>query len=61
MGRWVSKVFSLASQVALVPGDAFGDDKGVRISYAAALSTLQSAMEKIKDAMALLKAPAAVQ
>lgn len=54
-------MFSLASQVALVPGDAFGDDKGVRISYAAALSTLQSAMEKIKGAMALLKAPAAVQ
>ncbi|XP_044978987.1 bifunctional aspartate aminotransferase and glutamate/aspartate-prephenate aminotransferase [Hordeum vulgare subsp. vulgare] len=49
------------AQVALVPGDAFGDDTGVRISYAAALSTLQSAMEKIKDAMTLLKAPAAVQ
>nr|CAB3465143.1 unnamed protein product [Digitaria exilis] len=48
------------AQVALVPGDAFGDDKGVRISYAAAMSTLQTAMEKIKEAMALLKPPVAV-
>ncbi|KAM0863074.1 hypothetical protein ACQ4PT_044838 [Festuca glaucescens] len=48
------------AQVALVPGDAFGDDKGVRISYAAALSTLQDAMEKIKEAMALVRPPVAV-
>ncbi|KAK9111097.1 hypothetical protein Scep_018616 [Stephania cephalantha] len=42
-------------QVALVPGDAFGDDKCIRISYAASLSTLQSAMKQIKEAIALLK------
>ncbi|AQK93595.1 Bifunctional aspartate aminotransferase and glutamate/aspartate-prephenate aminotransferase [Zea mays] len=48
------------AQVALVPGDAFGDDKGVRISYAAAMSTLQTAMGKIKEAMALLRPPVAV-
>nr|XP_051207984.1 bifunctional aspartate aminotransferase and glutamate/aspartate-prephenate aminotransferase isoform X3 [Lolium perenne] len=48
------------AQVALVPGDAFGDDKGVRMSYAAALSTLQDAMEKIKEAMALVRPPVAV-
>jgi aspartate/glutamate/aspartate-prephenate aminotransferase len=53
-------VFSLVLQVALVPGDAFGDDKGVRMSYAAALSTLQDAMEKIKEAMALVRPPVAV-
>jgi aspartate/glutamate/aspartate-prephenate aminotransferase len=47
-------------QVKLVPGDAFGDDKGVRISYVAALSTIQDAMEKIKAATALLKAGVAV-
>ncbi|KAG6512231.1 hypothetical protein ZIOFF_030327 [Zingiber officinale] len=47
-------------QVALVPGDAFGDDKCIRISYAASLSTLQEAMKKIKEAMALLKPPVAV-
>ncbi|XP_058085224.1 bifunctional aspartate aminotransferase and glutamate/aspartate-prephenate aminotransferase [Magnolia sinica] len=42
-------------QVALVPGDAFGDDKCIRISYAASLSTLQAAVEKIKKAMLLVK------
>ncbi|KAF8405977.1 hypothetical protein HHK36_008057 [Tetracentron sinense] len=41
--------------VALVPGDAFGDDRCIRISYAASLSTLQAAMERIKQAMAILK------
>nr|DAD40265.1 TPA_asm: hypothetical protein HUJ06_014588 [Nelumbo nucifera] len=45
------------AQVALVPGDAFGDDNCIRISYAASLSTLQAAMERIKGAMALLKRP----
>lgn len=42
-------------QVALVPGDAFGDDKCIRISYAASLSTLEAAFEKIKEAIALLR------
>ncbi|XP_043718656.1 bifunctional aspartate aminotransferase and glutamate/aspartate-prephenate aminotransferase isoform X2 [Telopea speciosissima] len=45
------------AQVALVPGDAFGDDSCIRISYAAALSTLQAAVERIKKALALLRAP----
>ncbi|XP_020087723.1 bifunctional aspartate aminotransferase and glutamate/aspartate-prephenate aminotransferase-like [Ananas comosus] len=48
------------AQVALVPGDAFGDDKCVRISYAASLSTLQAAVEKIKEAMVLLESPVSV-
>ncbi|XP_077224805.1 aspartate aminotransferase isoform X2 [Tasmannia lanceolata] len=47
------------AQVALVPGEAFGDDNCVRISYAASLSTVQSAMERIKKAMTLLR-PAAI-
>ncbi|KAL2528043.1 Bifunctional aspartate aminotransferase and glutamate/aspartate-prephenate aminotransferase [Forsythia ovata] len=38
-------------QVALVPGDAFGDDTCIRISYAASLSTLQAAVERIKKAL----------
>nr|WGT69857.1 Bifunctional aspartate aminotransferase and glutamate/aspartate-prephenate aminotransferase [Crinum x powellii] len=42
-------------QVALVPGDAFGEDKCIRMSYAASLSTLQAAFAKIKEAMALVK------
>ncbi|KAJ1695805.1 hypothetical protein LUZ63_012503 [Rhynchospora breviuscula] len=48
------------AQVALVPGDAFGDDRCIRISYAASLTTLEAAMNKIKEAMALLKPPVAV-
>ncbi|XP_010269179.1 PREDICTED: bifunctional aspartate aminotransferase and glutamate/aspartate-prephenate aminotransferase-like [Nelumbo nucifera] len=43
------------AQVALVPGDAFGDDNCIRISYAASLSTLQAATERIKGAMASLR------
>ncbi|CBI19119.3 hypothetical protein VitviT2T_027172 [Vitis vinifera] len=44
------------AQVALVPGDAFGDDKCIRISYAASMSNLQAAMERIKGAIVHLKA-----
>ncbi|KAK1632210.1 hypothetical protein QYE76_006525 [Lolium multiflorum] len=47
-------------KVELVPGGAFGDDKGVRISYVAALSTLQDEIEKIKEATTLLKPRVAV-
>jgi aspartate/glutamate/aspartate-prephenate aminotransferase len=45
------------AQVALVPGDAFGDDSCIRISYAASLPTLQAAFEKIKKALEPLRAP----
>ncbi|KAK6791938.1 hypothetical protein RDI58_011019 [Solanum bulbocastanum] len=48
------------SQVALVPGDAFGDDTCIRISYAASLSTLQAAVERIKKALVTLKPPVPV-
>lgn len=47
-------------QVAAVPGDAFGDDKCIRISYAASMSTLQEAVKNIKEAMTLLRPPVAV-
>ncbi|KAI4382041.1 hypothetical protein MLD38_008052 [Melastoma candidum] len=44
------------AQVALVPGDAFGGDTCVRISYAASLSTLQDAFARMKEALMLLRA-----
>ncbi|GJZ02925.1 bifunctional aspartate aminotransferase and glutamate/aspartate-prephenate aminotransferase, partial [Tanacetum coccineum] len=47
-------------QVALVPGDAFGDDTCIRISYAASLSTLQAAAERIKKAIHTIKPPVSV-
>ncbi|XP_073150046.1 bifunctional aspartate aminotransferase and glutamate/aspartate-prephenate aminotransferase isoform X1 [Henckelia pumila] len=43
------------AQVALVPGDAFGDDSCIRISYAESLTTLQAAVERIKGALLSLK------
>ncbi|GFP98117.1 bifunctional aspartate aminotransferase and glutamate/aspartate-prephenate aminotransferase [Phtheirospermum japonicum] len=43
------------AQVALVPGDAFGDNTCIRISYAASLDTLQAAFERIKEALVSLK------
>lgn len=47
-------------QVAVVPGGAFGDDKGLRISYASSLANLQAAFESIKKALLLLKRPTQV-
>ncbi|KAG8373340.1 hypothetical protein BUALT_Bualt11G0014000 [Buddleja alternifolia] len=43
------------AQVALVPGDAFGDDTCIRISYAESLTTLKEAVERIKAALVSLK------
>ncbi|KAM0006715.1 putative transaminase [Helianthus debilis subsp. tardiflorus] len=54
------RYFLEQGQVALVPGDAFGDDTCIRISYAASLSTLQAAAERIKKAILTLKSPASV-
>lgn len=43
------------AHVSLVPGEAFGDEKCVRISYAAAEKDLVEAMQRMKNALALLK------
>ncbi|CAM6094796.1 unnamed protein product [Calypogeia fissa] len=43
--------------VALVPGDAFGDPKCLRISYAASVEELETAMERIEKGLTLLKRP----
>jgi aspartate aminotransferase len=42
------------ANVALVPGDAFGDDAFVRISYATSLEDIQKAMDRIKEAVGKL-------
>jgi aspartate aminotransferase len=39
------------AMVALVPGDAFGDDDYVRISYATSLEDIKKALERIKEAV----------
>lgn len=43
------------AHVALVPGDAFGNDNHIRISYAASEENLREAMKRIKSALAALK------
>lgn len=40
--------------VALVPGVAFGDPNGIRLSYAAAMNDLKVAMDRIEPAFAAL-------
>jgi aspartate/methionine/tyrosine aminotransferase len=42
-------------RVAIVPGDAFGADDHIRISYATSMEKLEKAMERIGDALAKLK------
>jgi aspartate aminotransferase len=43
------------AHVSMVPGGAFGDEKCVRLSYAASEKDLREAMKRIKDALATLK------
>lgn len=43
------------AMVALVTGDAFGDPKCIRISYAASEETLTEAMSRVKEALAKLQ------
>ena len=40
--------------VALVPGVAFGDPNGIRLSYAASMENLKAAMGRIERALAML-------
>lgn len=42
-------------QVSLVPGGAFGDDKCIRLSYAASEKDLREALKRMKEALATLK------
>lgn len=41
------------ANVALVPGDAFGADPCIRISYAASMETLEKAMDRMEKALKL--------
>jgi aspartate aminotransferase len=43
-----------ACDVALVPGEAFGDAAGLRISYAASMEDLREAMRRIQEGIAAL-------
>jgi aspartate aminotransferase len=43
------------AHVSLVPGGAFGDEKCVRLSYAASEKDLREALKRMKDALSQLK------
>lgn len=43
------------AKVAIVPGDAFGADNHIRISYATSIDNLEKGMDRIIDAVARLK------
>lgn len=42
------------ANVALVPGDAFGDDNYIRLSYATSMENLKKGVERIREAVARL-------
>lgn len=43
------------ASVALVPGDAFGDNDYIRLSYATSMENLSKGVERIRDAVGRLK------
>lgn len=43
------------SGVALVPGDAFGDNDYIRLSYATSMENLRKGVERIRDAVSKLR------
>ncbi len=44
-----------AAKVAIVPGDAFGADANIRISYATSMEKLEEGMDRIAEALAKLE------
>jgi aspartate aminotransferase len=40
--------------LALVPGDAFGEPNGIRLSYAASMDDLKEAIERLKKGLSSL-------
>jgi len=45
------------ARVAIVPGDSFGSDANIRLSYATSMENLEKGMDRISEAMAKLKTP----
>jgi aspartate/methionine/tyrosine aminotransferase len=49
------------ARVAIVPGDAFGADDHIRLSYATSMANLEKSMDRIIEALAKLKTAKKVQ
>jgi len=45
------------ARVAIVPGDSFGNDACIRLSYATSMENLEKGMDRISEALAKLKTP----
>jgi aspartate/methionine/tyrosine aminotransferase len=45
------------ARVAIVPGDSFGNDACIRLSYATSMENLEKGMDRISEALARLKTP----
>jgi len=43
------------ANVALIPGDAFGDDDYIRLSYATSMENIKNGVERIREAVSRLK------
>jgi aspartate/methionine/tyrosine aminotransferase len=49
------------ARVAIVPGDSFGSDSNIRLSYATSMENLEKGMDRISEAVAKLKTPKKVK
>jgi len=49
------------ARVAIVPGDSFGADSNIRLSYATSMENLEKGLDRITEAMAKLKTPKKVK
>jgi aspartate/methionine/tyrosine aminotransferase len=49
------------ARVAIVPGDSFGSDSNIRLSYATSMENLEKGMDRISEALAKLKTPKKVK
>ena len=43
------------AKVAIVPGVAFGEDKGARLSYATSMEAIKKGLDRIEEAISKLK------
>jgi aspartate/methionine/tyrosine aminotransferase len=49
------------ARVAIVPGDSFGADSNIRLSYATSMENLEKGLDRISEAMVKLKTPKKVR
>ncbi len=59
--RWINSSFDMATylleeaNIAVVHGEAFGDDKYIRLSYATSMDIIKKGLDRMMDALSRLK------